>query len=183
MRKYIVVGIVAAIAGVVGSAQAIEHSLQYTPSKFLVRPGSAAQAPDGTAARFAEYHCIVEGALGSIKAAFGAQGCPNSTNVGVWSAWYRGYVDSPYAPNPGSTETLIWSGQQPANTSLAARPVSFNADGSVYASAAFVYGGSWQSSWVANSDGPVVLDVAIRSKAGGVTSPQIDVVGSQVYSN
>jgi hypothetical protein len=171
-----VVGLIAAIVGAAATAQATTHDLQYTPWSHLIHPGSDAQAASGSVS---EYTCVGEGGLGSLKMVFN-QGC--GAVAGTWTPWRRAYIDLPYAPNPGTTETIQWSGQQPTNTSIAARPVSFNADGTLYLTSSFVYGAGWQSQYVGNAFGPVVLDVAMRTKAGAIT-PQLDVVTSEVYAN
>lgn len=161
-------------------ALAETHTLLVAPGPHFVRitTGANVTAPGDGAATYTQFNCIATEYHGFLQMAFN-QGC----GVATGSTWRRGYVNLPWAPNPGSTESVLWSGTEPAGTKLAARMSSYFSDGTFASVEPFKYHGGLQGQFNLGiiGDGPMYLEVAMQSNAT-TTTPTLTLVGADVWS-
>jgi hypothetical protein len=133
------------------------------------------------------FGCMTSDSLGGVKMAFN-QGCPSSQS-GQWTTWRYGYIGVAYAPNPGSSQTVTWTGTQPADTQLAGRLVSVYGDGTIASAAGWSYGGGTRSGWNADSSGNILflgdgvnlLEIGMRTHSTVVT-PTVHSIAAQVFA-
>lgn len=175
-----------ALVSVAGPALAgVTTMITMAPGPLLIRPvANSSQtllpANPPTGWTWTDFSCLTSDQLGNVQLSFSGISCAAPSSG--WGPWRRAMINVPWSANPGSGIGLAWSSVEPANTSIAARLVSLNANNTVQSVEAFQYGGGGKSQGTAvRGDGALLLEVAMRTQSGS-TTPILTSVSGDVYA-